>query len=1135
MNKIQSIQDGFILLMKISLTQAFILTVFASITTATDLNGQQILEKSVSLNLENKEIKAVLREISKQTSVRFSYRPQVIQASKKVSVSVQHASLEEVLETLFGPEITYRVVGKEIVFKGRYRPAPLSTDSLQYGGEHFDFSVSGVVTSETGEELPGVNVVVKGTTIGTTTDSQGAYSISLDSGSEILVFSFIGYATQEVDVGNQTQINVTLLPDVKSLQEVVVVGYGTQKKKDITGAVGVVDGDEIAARKVTNVSNALQGAVAGVSVTRSSSEPGSGNTIRIRGITTLQGNSSPLILVDNVPVESINDVNPENVESISVLKDGASAAIYGSRAAAGVIIITTKRAKSDVFSMRYSGEGMTNIPTQRRRTVGAIRYMELNNEKQWNDNGNNADEYPVWSEDLIANYASNHASDPDQYPNTNWNDLILKDHSTGHRHNLTLSGGSEKLKTLAAFGYEYQDALYDHRDWKRYTVRINNDLKISDKLGATLNLAYKLTKDNQPIVDPTRRAIDSAPIYPALWENGRIAEGKTGDNIYARLHQGGFVNDDSYLVYGKAELYYKPIEDLKISLNVAPNIDFQKYKSFNKSIPYWAFDDPTGLASPSYIINHNNTQRSLNEMRINGNTLTSQVLVNYDKSFGDHSISAVLGYEEFSSSNEALRVRGTEFITNDYPFLSQAPVDRVFDAGTSIVDNAYASAFTRFGYNYEGKYYLQATVRRDGSSRFSPDYRWGTFPSLSTGWILSEEQFMKSLEPISFLKLRASYGQLGNDRLGNYLYLSVLQFSNVYLANGANVDAVRSAAQLFLSVEDITWETTATLDFGVDFGMFEDKLSVTFDYFNKETTDMLLDLSIPSLSGYNDPTVNVGSMNTRGWELSTLWRDDIGDLKYSVSFNVFDSKSIIGDVNKKRLFDGNTLSEEGIEFQSWYGYQSDGIFQTQEEIANSAVTNSSVAPGDIKYRDVSGPEGVPDGVINELDRVVLGGSQPRMQYGGNLNLQYKGFDFGLTFQGIGKRNYHLSSAFTQPFQESWLSPPQMLEGNYWSMYNTPEQNQHARYPRYSEVSRDNNYVFSDFWLISGAYLRVKNISLGYTLPASLVEHAGLSNFRMYVVGNDLLTFDSLPEGIDPEQGTGYLITKSFLVGISASF
>ena len=453
---------------------------------------------------------------------------------------------------------------------------------------------------------------------------------------------------------------------------------------------------------------------------------------------------------------------------------------------------------------------------------------------------------------------------------------------------------------------------------------MNNDIKISEKFGGNVDFALKVTKDDQPVLDPTLRAIQSAPVYAARWQDGRIAESKSGDNSYARLQEGGFQSSDTYLFYGMASLYYKPVEALKISLNLAPNFEFNKYKRFNKSIPYWDADDPNQLAEPNYIAGHNISQTNLIDRRTNNNTLTTQALINYDESFDSHNLSAVVGYEEFSAKFETLGVRGNEFVSNDFPFLNQAPIDKVFNDGTSFSENAYSSYFGRMAYNFRNTYYLQGTIRGDGSSRFGSDYRWGTFPSVSAGWVMSNESFMEALHPtISFLKLRASYGSLGNDRLGNYLYLSVLQFSNALIADGSDVQAVRAAAQRFLAIEDVTWETTTSLNFGVDLNMFNNRLSLTADYFKKETTDMLLDLSIPSLSGYDDPTVNVGSMDTGGLELALSWRNQIGDFKYSTSVNFFDSKSIIGDIRGKRLFDygDRLLSEEGSEFRSWYGYR----------------------------------------------------------------------------------------------------------------------------------------------------------------------------------------------------------------------
>ncbi|HEA29223.1 MAG TPA: TonB-dependent receptor, partial [Leeuwenhoekiella sp.] len=921
--------------------------------------------------------------------------------------------------------------------------------------EKYQQTVTGVVTDTQGVPIPGVSVTLKeNKNNGAVTDFDGNYSIEIPADTATLVFSYLGFNPQEIAVNGQTEINVELEKKEENLEEVVVVGYGTQAKRDITGSISVVSEDEIASRNVTNVSNALQGAAAGVSVTRNSSAPGAGNTIRIRGITTLQGNSSPLILVDDVPVDDINDVNPAEVASISVLKDAASSAIYGSRAAAGVIIITTKKAKDGVFRVSYTNEYLINTPTQIRQNVGSVRYMQMFNEAIWNDNNNTENQYSTYDPEVIANYGSLSAQNPNNYPDTDWRELLLKDQSETRRHNLVLTGGTERLKTNASFGYEHQDALYDKREWKRYTGRINNELQITDKFGAILNMAFRQENEEQPLYDPTEIAVAAGSVYPALWADGRIANGKSGSNPYADLYYGGFNESSKTLVYGKFELYYEPLDGLRFSMNVAPNYEFTKSKRFVNSIPYWGASDPEMLAEPNYLAGHSLTNRSLQETRINNKSLTTQILLDFNRTFGNHHVNSVFGFEEYSNEVEGLLVRGNEFISNEYPFLSQAPVDKVFDNDSNISETAYRSYFGRVAYDYKSKYYVQGTVRRDASSRFASEYRWGTFPSLALGYVLSEENFMKDVKGIDFLKFRGSYGSLGNDRLGNYLYLSTLQFTNTLIANGADVESVRTAAQRYLEVADITWETTSSLNLGFDFASFQNRLSITTEYFDKETSDMLLSLNIPSLSGFDDPIVNVGNMNTKGWEVTVGWKDNIGDFTYSVSGNVYDSKSILGDIGNKRLFSGNTLSEEGIEFQSWYGYQSDGIYQTQEEVNNSAVTSDIVSPGDIKYKDISGADGVPDGEINELDKTVLGGSLPRYQYGGSINLGYKGFDFGVVVQGVAQQTLYLDpNKYATAFDNNWYAPPQLIDGNYWSVYNTAEQNALVEYPRIGNNNR----------------------------------------------------------------------------------
>ncbi|MCQ0110067.1 SusC/RagA family TonB-linked outer membrane protein [Zhouia amylolytica] len=1091
---------------------------------------------TVSLNYDNVTLERLIDVIESKTDYYFIFKTKDIDLTKEYEVKTKDEKVTSILEKLFkGSHFTFKEYKNQIYLLAKEQAASLEAELDQRKTQ--EKLIIGKVVDQNDIPIVGASIIEKGTTNGVSSDFDGNYTLSISSKASIIVFSFVGFKTVEVPVGEQTKINITLREEASRLTEVVVVGYGTQQKRDITGSVSVVSGEDIESRSVTNVSNALQGAAAGVSVTRNSSAPGSGNTIRVRGITTLQGNTSPLILVDNVPVESINDVNPEQVESISVLKDGASASIYGSRAAAGVILITTKRAKEGVYRFSYSGEHIINTPTQVSNPVNVIRYMQMENEKTWNDNGNGANEYPIWGEDVINDYLAQNAINPDQFPNTDWKDLLIKKSATGYRHNVLLSGGSEKVRTNASLGYEHQNALYDHFSWKRYNFRINNDLIISDKFGGNIDVAFKLIKQKSSIVNPISGALNYAPVYPALWSDGRLAGGKAGENVYAEFHNGGFSNNDNYQFYGKIGLYFKPIDDLKLSVNLAPNFDFYNAKTFRKSIPYWDFDDPNQQEDPNYITGYNPINRALAEVRNKTNTLTSQVLINYRKEFDLHSLDVDAGYEEFYSKTNNLGVRGEEYASNEYPFLNQAPLDKVFNSGTSYSELAYRSYFGRVSYNFNRKYYLQATLRGDGSSRFAKDYRWGTFPSISGGWVVSEEGFFESIKPtVNFLKFRASYGSLGNDRLGNYLYRSVLQFTNdVLLPNGSNVEAVRSAAQRFLAIEDITWETTSSVNLAVDMSLFDNRWFLSAEYFKKKTTDMLLDLSIPNLSGYEDPRDNVGSMNTEGWEFNTRWKDQIGDLRYSFNFNIFDSKSIIGDVREKRLFNGNRLSEEGIEFNSWYGYQSDGIFQTQDEVDNSPVTNSSVGPGDIKYKDISGPDGLPDGEINELDQVVLAGSLPRLQFGGGFNLGYRNFDMGVAFQGVGKRKYYQDSGDIMPFIAAWRAPNAEYASSYWSLYNTSEANENAKYPRLSENSVGNNYRFSDYWLRDGSYLRIKNITLGYTLNNDVFKDTAISSIRLYLAANDFFTFDKLPKGIDPEQGGGYLITKSLIFGVKANF
>jgi len=993
-------------------------------------------------------------------------------------------------------------------------------------------TVTGTVTDEFGP-LPGVNILAKGTSIGTITTANGTFTIDISEEVKTIIVSFIGFTTQEVDVGGESHVAVILKTDVIGIQEVVAIGYGVAKKSDLTGAVSSIKGADIGERQTTQVSQALQGAVSGVMVTRDNSAPGASATIRIRGITTI-GDNEPLIIVDGVPMDDINDINPNDIQDMSVLKDAASASIYGSRAAAGVILITTKRAKEGDLKLSYTGEYGIEKPTSLPGYVGAVRFMQMENELRWNDNGNKeGNEYSIYSKDAIENYWQYHSENSNIYPfaNTNWRDLVIKKNSTRQSHNVSISAGSKAIQTKVSLNYDNIEGLYKNKEYERWTTRINNNITINKFLSASVNMYWKRSISYDAVTSPWDLLQLSPPVYPAIYDDGRIASGKAGSNIYGTIEEGGTDTNWYNNISGKAQIDFKPVDGLTLSAVVAPDFGFTKGKKFLIEVPTTIYEDPTVYdASLSHT-----TSTKLSETRNDNNKVTSQILVNYIKTFGNHSLNLFAGYENYSAHYENLGASRDNYLLTSYPYLDLGPLELRDNSG-SAWENAYRSFIGRVMYNYKNKYFFQANVRRDGSSRFHEDYRWGTFPSISAGWIISEEKFMENENSVlSYLKLRSSWGQLGNERIGNYPYQATISFNDALFYQGDEVVSQQTAAQTQYAIQNISWETTESSDFGVDAYLFDSRLRVTVDYYAKQTKDMLLALEIPDFIGFDNPNQNTGKMDTKGWELDLGWNDNIGNLRYSVSFNLSDSKTKMGNLGGTEFL-GSQIKIEGSEFNEWYGYRANGLFQTQEEVDASAKLSNSVKPGDVKYVDISGPDGVPDGIISpEYDKDLLGGSLPRYIYGGKLNLEYKSIDLSIVVQGVGKQTSRLSATMVQPFRDNWGNVPDFVDGDYWSAYNTPEQNVAVMYPRLSWSSRGNNYTMSDYWLFDGSYFRVKNITLGYILPKKWTKKMGIDKLRVYVSGSDLLTVDNYPKGWDPEVGSGYPITQSYVFGAKINF
>ena len=999
--------------------------------------------------------------------------------------------------------------------------------------------LSGTVVDENGEPLVGAAVMIKDSSTGTVTDLDGAFTLAVPRGATLVV-SFIGFQDQEVVPGNRNNIVVTLLTDGKLLDEVVVIGYGTVKRKDLTGSVAAVRGEDLEVKRTTNLSTALQGTMSGVMVTRDNSAPGSGaGSIRVRGITTM-GTSDPLIIVDGVQVSSLDYVNTADVESISVLKDAAAASIYGAKAAAGVILVTTKRGDKGDMSINYTGEFGMEIPTAEPDMVGLTRYLEMYNELLYNDNPT-AGFFQQYTADQVKNWVKNNATDPDHYPITDWRGLMMKDFAPRQTHQLTVSGGNEFVRTKASLSYDEVGALYDGRKFQRYMLRTNNDFTIiKDKLYATLDINVRRGHNLTTIYDPFSDMRKTPAIYAAMWHDGRIAEGKSGANPYGLLLTSGESNSWSTQLGGKGTLEYRPFKGLSIQGVVSPFINYTKQKKFRMATYYTTMDDPEQfggwLEGGGTVYSANN----LSETRNDSYNITSQVLVNYHATFGSrHDFSALAGFENYITRSENLTASREFYELTQYPYLDVGPEDYQYNSGdgSEYTSNSF---FGRIMYDYAGKYLLQANVRHDGSSRFARQYRWGTFPSVSAGWVVSEESFLQGARPwLSFLKLRASWGMLGNERIGsNYFpYLALISFNDSLFYKDGEVVSNKTAAQRGLAVEDITWETTTSLDFGLDATFFSNRLKVGFDWYDKKTSDMLLDVEIPYMMGFTKPKTNAGQMSTRGWDLELGWNDRVGDFIWSVNANVSDFQSVIDNVNGADIINGSSIQREGEFYNAYYGYASEGIYQTQEQVDNSARLYNTVTVGDIRYKDISGPDGEPDGVINsEYDRVVLGNRYPRFQFGGNIHMAWRGIDAAVVFQGIGSKLAYMSTNMVQPLRDNYGNIPAILDDHYWSPFNTEEENAAAIYPRLTKTGISNNYAFSDFWMFDGGYFRLKNVTLGYTLPASLTQNVGIKRLRFYASASDLFCLSRYPKGWDPEMGaTSYPITMSLLLGASIKF
>lgn len=988
--------------------------------------------------------------------------------------------------------------------------------------------IQGKVQDQAGVTMPGVSVQIKGSQLSTATDGDGNFRISSPEAAPTLVFTFLGFETSELVGDAQKPMLVVLKESNESLEEVVVVGYGTQKKVNLTGSVSVLDGEDLAKRQVSSASLALQGAAPGVTIRQQSGVPGGdGGTINIRGIGSINAGQNPLILVDNVEM-SLDAVDPNNIESISVLKDAAASAVYGSRAANGVILVTTKRGAEGVV-VSYNSFLSDQNPIDLPKKVKALDHMKL-----WDVAQANAGLPPAFSEQIAA-YEN---LGPDNFTrfDTDWEDLVLTNNGLMHNHNLNVSAGTERIKVYGSGSFLDQNGLTANTDYKRTDLRFNTDVKLTDKLSASMDLVLNKSDRTWPgNSNPTsiiRYMLGLPATAPGRFDTGEWGEGWSNSNPAAQAQDGGFSNDvtDSRIISGT--LTYKPTENLEVLANYSSNYWIARNRKLQGQYDIYVADPANNRLNfarpwPSFnAIFDNFSQSTTNLFRIQAT---------YNKTFGDHEFTALGGFttEEFGTSGvNAFR---QNLISESFPYLNAGdPIGQTLSGGEQ--EYTMASAYSRLNYNYQGKYLLEVNGRFDASSRFVEDNWWKLFPSISAGWRISEESFWGDFKDVvNEAKIRASYGSLGNQNLSTY-YPTYSNFTtgsayNYYFNNVINTGyALVTAAN-----PDIRWETSKILDIGVDLGLLNNRLTVTADYFKRDIENMLqLDL-IPSYVGLGAPYINIGAMENTGWELGLSWNDRISDFGYQITANISDVKNKVTDLGGKEYIAGSRITKEGYALQSYYGYIADGLFQSDEEVANAPFHFANTKPGDIRYKDISGPDGSPDNKIDAYDREIMGNYFPRYEYSLNLGAQWKGLDLTVFFQGVGKLDNYLSGTGTQPFfSQSFQGTMFEHQKDYWSPENTG-----AEFPRLTPNSITNNYVTSSFWMRSGSYLRLKNLVLGYTLPTSLSNKVKMQSARIYVSGQNLITWDKYFPGFDPEQrdtaGEFYPIMTTYTIGLNLNF
>ncbi len=1082
--------------------------------------------QKITIHVENASLNKVFLEISKQSDLNFVYNEEYLKKAHRVSINFVATDAETVLNACFKNQpFTYKISNSTIIVK----PAVIQNDLQQVLDR-----INGKITDNNGDPLIGVAITIKGTSKGTTTDLNGNFALDVQKG-DILMLSYLGFKSQEITYNQQKTLNISLETDAKGLNEIIVVGYGTQSRGSVTGAVGKVSFEDIKDQSVPSYDQALVGKIAGVQVSQTTGEPGRGVTFKVRGTGSITAGNGPLVVVDGYPLEAQNQanefVNPNDIASVEVLKDASAAAIYGSRGANGVVIITTKKGKEGKLKVTYSNiTGMQQV-SKKIDMLDAYQYAQLakdGHDNAWVDfkAGNSAstpdvDRGPVenagyyWNQTPVELYP--YLTGVQGLTNTDWQDEIFRNALLTNQ-SVSFSGGNDKSKFFVNTNYTNQDGVVIQSGYKRYAARVNLDSK-HNKFGFGLNLSPSHSReqrinDEGPFSDETviSSALQMAPNWPVYNADGSYNFDGNGKWRIGKDYQHNAVLNPVALanlidnevthtnLLGRLYLNYEILKDLKYEVSLGSTLNDYTSKTYRPStLPnlgesfYYSPSNPVATNSQTFIYNW-----------------VIEHTLNYAKTFGDHSFKFLGGFTAQKSRSEQNNVSATNF-PNDLVHTINAGT--VTSGSANIQEWSLMSLLSRVQYNYKNKYLATAALRTDGSSRFGNNNKWGYFPSVSGGWRVSSEDFFDNVKAVSDLKLRASYGVTGNFQIGNYDHISRIDGRD-YILGAGNGTLASGLVPINISNDQLGWEKTDMVDIGLDIGFFNQSLTVELDWYNKNTSNLLLNVPVPYSSGFGSARQNVGKVNNKGFEVTLAYQHDFNKLKWNVSTNFSTNKNKVVELGPgnaeiiKTSGTGNTffITQVGAPIGSYYFLKEDGIFKNQAEI-DAYPHFSNTKPGDFRFIDVDG-----DGILDvNKDRTIVGNYFPDFTYGFTNNLKYRNFDFGFSFQGVeGVEIVNLLNRYTNSMEGNFNNTVKALDR--WISETEPGDGFTNRANR---KAKGNNGRTSNWHVEDGSYLRLQNVVLGYSLPTSITKKIKINNARLFVSGQNLYTWTDYT-GFNPE-------------------